>query len=87
MFFKVIDIWELNDGQRAKLRRGQWVQAGPDGPKGRFYAQTKSTTIVAWLGNARNARDGYRDYMATIRDYADSILLRDAWRAKPYNLT
>lgn len=82
MFFKVIDIWELTDDQRAKLRRGQWVSAGPNGPKGRFYAQTKSSTIVAWLGNARGARDGYRDYMSVIRDYADSILLRDACRAK-----
>ena len=82
MFFPSIDIWELTAEQRAKLRRGQWVQAGPGGPRGRFYAETKGGTIVAWHGNARGAAGGYRTYMSVIRDYADSILLRDAWRQK-----
>lgn len=70
-FQPTIDIWELDDEQRARLQPGQWVTAGPDGPRGRFLGQGRST-VVGWLGNARGHRS-YRDYMRTLRTYARTL--------------
>jgi hypothetical protein len=70
-FLPTLDIWALDDAQRARLPIGQWVTAGPDGPKGRFLGQGRST-VVAWLGNARGSRD-YHGYMRTLRDYGRSV--------------
>lgn len=67
-----VDIWALDDSARASLQIGQWVTAGPDGPRGRFYGQGRST-VVAWVGNARGR---YRSYMATIRDYGRTVKAR-----------
>lgn len=67
-----IDIHALTDEQRARLPVGQWVTAGPDGPKGRFLGAGRQTHVVAWLGNARGSRD-YRGYMASLRDYARGL--------------
>jgi hypothetical protein len=67
-----LDIWALDDEARAALPVGQWVTAGPDGPRGRFLGQGRASTVVAWLGNARGSRD-YRGYMATLRTYARSV--------------
>lgn len=69
-FRPALDIWELTDAQRAELPIGQWVTAGPDGPKGRFYGQGRST-VVAWVGNARGR---YRTYMAAVRDYGRTVI-------------
>lgn len=68
-FRPTLDIWELDETERSQLQPGQWVTAGPDGPRGRFYGEGRST-VVAWLGNARGR---YRSYMATLRDYGRSI--------------
>lgn len=68
-FQPALDIWDLDEDQRSRLQIGQWVTAGPEGPKGRFYGQGR-TTVVAWLGNARR---NYREYMRTIRDYGASV--------------
>lgn len=62
-FTKTVDIWTLDDAQRAQLQPGQWVQAGEDGPKGRFFGQGRST-VCAWLGNARRDYRGYMNFMA-----------------------
>lgn len=70
-FLPTLDIWTLSDEQRAALRPGQWVTAGVDGPKGRFYGQGRST-VVAWIGNARASRD-YAGYMRALRDYGRSV--------------
>ena len=70
-FQPTIDIWSLTDEQRASLQPGQWVMAGPSGPRGRFLGQGR-TTVVGWLDNARGHRS-YRAYMRTLRDYARSI--------------
>jgi hypothetical protein len=70
-FQPAIDIWDLSEDQRARLQVGQWVTAGPEGPKGRFFGQGE-TTVVAWLGNARGSRD-YRGYMRTLRTYGESV--------------
>ena len=75
-FLPTLDIWTLDDAQRASLQVGQWVTAGQDGPKGRFYGQGRST-VVAWIGNAKGSRD-YRGYMATLRDYGRSVTRRPA---------
>ena len=65
-----IDIWALDDNERAALAIGQWVTAGPDGPLGRFLGQGRST-VVAWQGNARGSHD-YRGYQRSLRAYAIS---------------
>lgn len=68
-YVKTFDIWKLDENQRKRIAIGQWVTAGENGPKGRFYGQGR-TTVVAWLDNAR--RD-YRSYMANIRDYGRKV--------------
>lgn len=74
-FSKAIDIWALSSGERQRLQPGQWVTAGPDGPRGRFYAEGRST-VVAWNGNARGRWSAYQralaDYGATVRKSAES---------------
>lgn len=70
-FQPTLDIWTLDDTQRAALAIGQWVIAGPDGPKGRFLGQGRST-VVAWQGNAKSSKD-YRGYQRSLRQYAISI--------------
>ncbi len=79
-FFPAFDIWPLSDDQRAAIPAGQWVTAGPDGPKGRFFGQG-ATTVVAWVGNARGSRN-YREYMRTIRDYGRGVRRSAANRGK-----
>lgn len=72
-FTKAVDIWALTDLQRALLPIGQWVTAGPDGPRGRFFGQGRST-VVAWVENARTKRSGgYKAYMASIAAYGKSV--------------
>lgn len=70
-YTKAVDIWQLDDVQRAQLQPGQWVYAGEPDNKGRFFGQGRST-VVAWLGNARRDYTGYmralRDYGATVRN-------------------
>lgn len=67
-FTKTVDIWKLDSAARKRLQCGQWVTAGADGPKGRFYGEGR-VTVVAWLGNAKASRD-YVGYMKTLRKYA-----------------
>jgi len=69
-YMKTVDIWTLDDEQRRKLPIGQWVTAGPDGPKGRWMGQGRASSVVAWLDNGRGH---WRSYMRTIRQYAISV--------------
>jgi hypothetical protein len=71
-FVPTVDVWTLDETQRAALAIGQWVTAGPDGPKGRFYGQGAST-VVAWVGNGRGR---WRSYCASIRDYGATVRRR-----------
>lgn len=66
-FLKTVDIWALNDEQRAKLQPGQHVKAGPDGPPGRFWGQRERSTVVAWRSNSRGKGWGYHK---ALRQYA-----------------
>lgn len=47
LFVKTVDIWSLTDEQVAALQPGQYVTAGPNGVKGRFYGKGASV-VVAW---------------------------------------
>jgi len=69
-YTKTLDLWTLDDEQRRKLPIGQWVTAGPDGPKGRWMGQGRASSVVAWLDNGRGR---WRSYMRTIRQYAISV--------------
>lgn len=66
-YTKTVNIWNLDSEQRKGLQIGQWVTAGQDGPKGRFYGEGR-VTVVAWLGNAKASRD-YKGYMRTLYTY------------------
>jgi hypothetical protein len=70
-FTKTVNIWNLDSEQRAALQIGQWVSAGEDGPRGRFYGEG-SSTVAAWVGNARRSGD-YRSYMSTIHNYGKVV--------------
>lgn len=66
-----IDIYTLNDDQRAKLQPGQWIGNGSTEPTGRWMGMGRAgTAIAAWRGNARQAKGGPRAYYRAIRDYA-----------------
>lgn len=69
-FQPAIDIWKLNDEQRAKLQPGQWVYAGTRDNLGRFYGQGRST-VVAWRGNGRH---DWPNYCRAVRDYGRSVV-------------
>ncbi len=69
-FQSTVDVWDLTPKQRARLMPGQWVKAGPAGPKGRYWGQTRGgSDVVAWSQNAKASRMGWR-YHRTLRDYA-----------------
>lgn len=66
-FRPAVDVWALDPAGRAALHPGQWVTAGPDGPKGRYLGQTRGgSDVVAWSDNAR----GRPGYGAALRAYA-----------------
>lgn len=73
-YTKTVDIWTLDSVQRKGLQIGQWVTAGADGPKGRFYGEGRST-VVAWLGNAKASRN-YKGYMKTLHTYGKASMGR-----------
>jgi len=64
-----VNIWDLNDQERAALQIGQWVYAGERSNMGRFYGQGRST-VVAWCGNGRGR---WVSYTQAIRDYARGV--------------
>jgi len=68
-FKPAINIWTLNDVERATLQIGQWVYAGDRSNMGRFYGQGRST-VVAWCGNGRGR---WRSYTSAIRDYGRTV--------------
>jgi hypothetical protein len=70
-YTKTVDIWTLDEDQRRRLPIGQWVTAGPDGPKGRWMGQGRGSSVVAWLGNSQKGR--WLQYMRTLRQYAISV--------------
>jgi len=68
---KAFDIWAMPSSFYKFIQPGQWVYAGDDEHKGRFYGVKKSGTIVvAWLGNARK-HPKPSEYFKSLRDYAN----------------
>lgn len=66
-FAPALDVWSLDPAARAALQPGQWVTAGPGGPKGRYLGQRPGgSDVVAWSDNAR----GRPGYGAALRAYA-----------------
>lgn len=67
LFVRAFDVWPLPDYARAVILPGQWVTAGPGGPRGRYMGQTAGgSDVVAWAGNAK----GRPGYGAALRAYA-----------------
>jgi hypothetical protein len=66
-YLPALDVWSLDPAARAALQPGQWVTAGPGGPKGRYLGQRPGgSDVVAWSDNAR----GRPGYGASLRAYA-----------------
>jgi hypothetical protein len=66
-YVKALDIWPLPPRARAALQPGQWVTAGPNGPRGQYLGQRPGgTDVVAWAGNCH----GRNGYIKTLRNYA-----------------
>lgn len=67
-YVPALDVWPLPPRARAALQPGQWVTAGPGGPRGRYLGQTPAgSDVVAWADNARGRGRGYG---AALRAYA-----------------
>jgi hypothetical protein len=61
------DIWTVPGYLRGLIQPGQWVTAGPNGPRGRYMGQKPGgSDVVAWQNNAR----GRKGYGAALRAYA-----------------
>lgn len=70
-YVPAFDIWPLPDYARAVILPGQWVTAGPNGPKGRYMGQRPGgSDVVAWLDNAKGRA---RSYNRALRNYAKGV--------------
>lgn len=66
LYVATVDVWALTEEQRAMLQPGQWVQAGPDGPRGRWAGMKASgSSVVAWSHRATDP-----ETFRALRDYA-----------------
>lgn len=67
---KAFDIWAMPTPFYKHIQRGQWVYAGSTDNKGVFIGVKPSgTVVVAWYGNAKR-QPNFRDYIATLTNYA-----------------
>lgn len=67
---KPVNIWALNDSERAALQPGQWVYAGVPADKGVWLgAKPSGSQVVAWYMNAKG-RASYNSYIRSLRNYA-----------------
>jgi hypothetical protein len=65
-FKPTIDVWALSQVERAAIQPGQWVKAGPNGPRGQYLGQRKSgSDVVAWQG-----RHAFKAARRALRLYA-----------------
>lgn len=64
---QAFDIWTIPAYLRRYIQPGQWVTAGPNGPRGRYMGQRPGgSDVVAWRDNAR----GVPGYGAALRAFA-----------------
>lgn len=66
-YVATLDVWPLPPKARAALQPGQWVKAGPDGPRGQYLGQRNGSDVVAWAGNRRGRGPAY---VRALRAYA-----------------
>lgn len=66
LFTKAVDIWSLSDDEIARLQPGQYVTAGPEGPKahekklGKKYGSILPVAVgfaISSTGNCRASKD------------------------------
>ena len=69
--YRTVDVWNLPTPLVPLLQPGQWVRAGHNGARGRFWGvrPRSGVIVVAWHENARNSKD-YRGYNRVLHDYA-----------------
>ena len=67
---KPLDIWKMSDKEIKNLQPGQWIYAGDQSNKGKFFGMKKSgTVVVAWMGNVKQ-QASYSEYMKMLSNYA-----------------
>jgi hypothetical protein len=72
-FQPALDVWQLSEGQRARLMPGQWIYAGTRDHIGRYLGQKSGgVDVVAWHKRASGFPGGYRDYVKRLRQYASA---------------
>ena len=74
-----IDIWTLDDTERAKLQPGQWIKCGTSQHLSRFYRQNVASTL-AFHGPSPHATRKMRAYLKAGREAADRKALASAMR-------
>ena len=68
---KRLNIWEMDDAQRAALQPGQHIEAG--GSPGRWCGITAAgVSVAAWRGNAKGSPLGRLGYFRHLIRYANS---------------
>jgi len=68
---KAFDIWPIPSYVRKSIKPGQWVKAGPNGPKGMYLGQTVSgSDVVAW---PQGKRSNIAARAKVLRQYAKGI--------------
>jgi len=66
-FKATFDIWQLTRSERAAIQPGQWITAGPEGPRGQYLGQKPNgIEVVAW----REGADQYANKRRALRQYA-----------------
>jgi len=67
-YVAALDVWPLPSRARAALQPGQWVTAGPNGPRGQYLGQAAGgSDVVAWADNRKGRGPGY---VRALRAYA-----------------
>lgn len=61
-YIPTVDIWTLDETERAALQPGQWVRCGDSAHLSRFYRQNVASTL-AFHGPAPLATRKMREYL------------------------
>ena len=66
-FKPTIDVWALAPSERAAIQPGQWITAGPEGPRGQYLGQKPGgSDVVCWNKYA----SGFAAKRRVLRQYA-----------------
>lgn len=78
-YIPTVDIWSLDDAERAKLQPGQWIRCGKSAHLSRFYRQHSGGTL-AFHGTAPHATRKLLGYLKAGREMEARKALAKATR-------